>query len=196
MKKSLIVIATLISSLYLTGCTQNNMDNEAANRQQNKTDITRVNYTSPHQVGPAISSADTTDPELDRNRNYNTNTNLSNNNNGNKQTYPRVADLAAKKIIHLAEVDHANVIVNDNNAYVAVKMERSSQNKLTSDLENKIAQRIKAADREVDNVYISVNPDFYDQMNTYSRVIRKGRSTSGFLDAFSNTIRRVFPNAK
>ncbi|MEH7075358.1 YhcN/YlaJ family sporulation lipoprotein [Neobacillus drentensis] len=196
MKNSLIIIATLISSLYLTGCAQNNMDNEAANRQRNKTDITRVNYTSPHQVGPAISSADTTDPELDRNRNYNTNSNLRNNYTGNTQTTPSVSGLAAKKIIHLAEVDDANVIVNDNNAYVAVKMERSSQGKLTSDLENRIAKRIKSADRNVDNVYISANPDFYDQMNTYSEVIRNGKSTSGFLDAFSDTIRRVFPNAK
>ena len=191
MKNSLVVIATLISSLYLTGCAQNNTDNEVATRQQNKTDITRVNYSSPHQVGPAISSADTTDPELDRKRNYITNTNMR-----NKQTQPSVADLAAKKITYLPEIDDATVIVNDNNAYVAVKMERSPQNKLTSDLENKIAKRTKAANRNVDNVYISTNPDFYDQMNTYSRVIRNGGLTSGFLDAFSDTIRRVFPNAK
>ena len=191
MKNSLVVIATLISSLYLTGCAQNNTDNEVATRQQNKTDITRVNYSSPHQVGPAISSADTTDPELDRKRNNITNTNMR-----NKQTQPSVADLAAKKITYLPEIDDATVIVNDNNAYVAVKMERSPQNKLTSDLENKIAKRTKAANRNVDNVYISANPDFYDQMNTYSGVIRNGGLTSGFLDAFSDTIRRVFPNAK
>ncbi|MBT2734144.1 YhcN/YlaJ family sporulation lipoprotein [Bacillus sp. ISL-7] len=197
MRNSLFVIATLVSSIYLTGCAKNNIDGDVTTRQRNTNEITRVNFNNPNQVGPAISSADTSDPELDRNRNYNTITNGRNNNNvGSNQTNTRVADKAADKVINLTEVDNATVIVNDNNAYVAAKLDVSARNELTSAIKEKIARAVKSVDRDIDNVYISVNPDFYDRMNTYSRDIRNGRTVSGFIDEFSDTIRRVFPNAK
>ena len=167
------------------------MNNEVATRQRNATDITRVNY-NPHQVGPAISSADTSDPELDRTRKHNNRNNVGNNN----PTNTRLADKAVDKVINLSEVDDAVIIVNDNNAYVAAKLNRSSRNELTSDIKDKIAHAVKSVDENIDNVYISVNPDFYDRMNTYSRDIRNGRPVSGFMDEFSDIIRRVFPNAK
>jgi spore cortex protein len=197
MRNSLFVIAILVSSLYLTGCAKNNIDGDVTTRQRNTNEITRVNFNNPNQVGPAISSADTSDPELDRNRNYNTITNGRNNNNvGSNQTNTRVADKAADKVINLTEVDNATVIVNDNNAYVAAKLDVSARNELTSAIKEKIARAVKSVDRDIDNVYISVNPDFYDRMNTYSRDIRNGGTVSGFIDEFSDTIRRVFPNAK
>ncbi|MEY2194904.1 YhcN/YlaJ family sporulation lipoprotein [Neobacillus sp. BF23-41] len=197
MRNSLFVIATLVSSLYLTGCAKNNIDGDVATRQRNTDEITRVNFNNPNQVGPAISSADTSDPELDRSRNYNTITNGRNYNHvGSNQTNTRVADKAADKVINLTEVDNATVIINDNNAYVAAKLDVSARNELTSAIKEKIARAVKSVDRDIDNVYISVNPDFYDRMNTYSRDIRNGRPVSGFIDEFSDTIRRVFPNAK
>lgn len=113
MKFNLFIIASLIPSLYLTGCANNDMNNEVATRQRNATDITRVNY-NPHQVGPAISSADTSDPELDRTRKHNNRNNVGNNN----PTNTRLADKAVDKVINLSEVDDAVIIVNDNNAYI------------------------------------------------------------------------------
>ncbi|MEH7305423.1 YhcN/YlaJ family sporulation lipoprotein [Neobacillus drentensis] len=191
MKNSIYIIAALISILYLSGCARNEINNDVATRQRNATEITRVNDKSP-QVGPAISSADTSDPELDRNRNDNTITNVRNNN----QTNTRLADRAVDKVINLAQVDDAVVIVNDNNAYVAAKLDRSSRNELTSDMKDKITRAVKSVDKDIDNVFISVNPDFYDRMNSYSRDIRNGRPISGFMDEFSDMIRRVFPNAR
>lgn len=192
MKNSLFIIATLISSFYLSGCAKNNLDNDVATRQRNTTDITHVNYKNPSQVGPAISSADTSDPELDRHRNNNKLTNARN----NQPTITRIADQAADKVVNLAEVDDAVIIVNDNNAYVAAKLDRSSQNELTSDIKDKIARAVKSVDENIDNVYISINPDFYDRMNSYTNDIYKGRPISGFMDEFSDIIRRVFPNAR
>jgi YhcN/YlaJ family sporulation lipoprotein len=197
MKNSLFIIATLISGLYLTGCANKDMDNEVSTRQRNTTEITRVNFNNPNQVGPAISSADTSDPELDRNRNYNRITNVRNDTNvDNNHSKTRLAERATDKVTNLAEVDAATVIVNDNNAYVAAKLDRSSPNELTSDIKDKIARAIKSVDEDIDNVYISVNPDFYNRMNAYSRDIRNGRPVSGFMDEFSDIIRRVFPNAR
>jgi spore cortex protein len=196
-KKSTFIIATLIFSLYLTGCARNNANDDVTANNQNLEDITRVNYNNPNQVGPAISGSDTTDPELDRNRNNNRTTNVRNENNaGNTHTDTRVADLTAVRVSKLTEVDDAEVIVTDNNAYVAARLNRTAQNELTSDIRNKITRAVKSADNEVDNVYISINPDFYQRMNAYCNEIRNDRPNSGFTNEFSDTIRRIFPNAR
>jgi spore cortex protein len=196
-KKSLFVIATLIFSVYLTGCARNDANDDVTARNRDADQLTRVNFNNPNQVGPAISGADTTDPELDRNRNYNSITNVRNDYTvGNNHTKTRVADIAASKVTDLAEVDDATVIVNDNNAYVAAKLNRTDRNELTSDIQNKISRAVKSVDDEIDNVYISLNPDFYNRMKIYSDDIRAGRPVSGFMDEFSDSIRRMFPNAR
>lgn len=114
----------------------------------------------------------------------------------NNKSKMRIADDAAKKVTDLPEVDIANVIVTENNAYVAVKLSPTSRNKGTYSIEHKISQRVKSTDRDIDNVYVSENPDFYDRMNTYASDIRNGRPISGFFNEFTETIRRVFPKAK
>ncbi|MBA4535973.1 YhcN/YlaJ family sporulation lipoprotein [Bacillus aquiflavi] len=106
----------------------------------------------------------------------------------------RVADNVADRIAALPEVDSANVIVTENNAYVAAKLDDSSGKGLTSNIERKISNQVKAVDRDIDNVYVSVNPDFYDRTTTYAEDIRQGRPISGFFDEFTETVRRIFPN--
>lgn len=108
----------------------------------------------------------------------------------------RVADRAADKVTDLKEVDSANVIVSYNNAYVAAKLEPGAGNRLSTDVKNKIAKAVKSVDRNIDNVYVSTNPDFYDRMNTYAQDIRNGKPISGFFYQFTDTIRRIFPEAK
>jgi YhcN/YlaJ family sporulation lipoprotein len=106
----------------------------------------------------------------------------------------QVADQAADRVADLKGVDHVNIIVTDNNAYVAAKL--SNNEKLTNKLENKISKRVKSVDRDIDHVYISANPDFYNRMNTYAGDIRSGKQVSGFFDQFTQTIQRIFPDMK
>ena len=132
----------------------------------------------------------------DQNVTRNNITNDRDNNDYDNRSRMRVADDAAKKVADLKEVDTANVIVTENNAYVAVKLTPTSRNKGTYSIEHKISQRVKSTDRDINNVYVSENPDFYDRMTTYASDIRNGRPISGFFNEFTETIRRVFPKAK
>ncbi|KYD10744.1 hypothetical protein B4102_1529 [Heyndrickxia sporothermodurans] len=68
----------------------------------------------------------------------------------------RVADEAADRVAKLKEVDRANVIVTDNNAYVAVTLTDRSRNELSKTVENKIAKEVRKADKDIDNVYVSM----------------------------------------
>jgi YhcN/YlaJ family sporulation lipoprotein len=112
-------------------------------------------------------------------------------NNGSRM---RVADKAAKKIANLPEVNTANVIVTNNNAYVAVKL--PSGKNLTDKIEKKISNRVKSVDRNINRVYVSANPDFYKHMQGYANDIRGGKPVSGFFTEFTQTIQRVFPDVK
>ncbi|MGG3984600.1 YhcN/YlaJ family sporulation lipoprotein [Heyndrickxia faecalis] len=128
------------------------------------------------------------------------NANLTNNNgngngNNNNNNNVRVANRIARSIEDLKEVAQARVIATNDNAYVAVLLERNQNNdKLDKKLKNKISKVVKQTDPSINDVYISENPDFFDQMSDYVNDIRNGRPISGFFNQFNDTIQRVFPN--
>lgn len=59
-------------------------------------------------------------------------------------------------------------------------------------LEQKIADQVRAADKNIHNVYVSYDNDFYNQMNTYSNDIQNGRNRNGIWDDFTDTVGRFF----
>lgn len=121
--------------------------------------------------------------------------NNGNGNNNNNNNDVRVANRIARSIEDLKEVAQAFVIATNDNAYVAVLLERNQNNdKLDKKLKNKISKVVKQTDPSINDVYISENPDFFDQMSDYVNDIRNGRPISGFFNQFNDTIQRVFPN--
>lgn len=176
MKLKVFLFTILLLSVYLTGCARNNANEEAGNRNRTGMEPTRVNYNT-KDVVPRV-----TDVRND-NRINNTNTKME------------VADRAAEKISSMPEIDRANVIVTDNYAYVAAKLDPSTKH-LTNKTESKISDQVKLADPDIDRVFVSVNPDFYNHMNNYADDIRSGRPVSGFIEEFSKMVQRIFPDVK
>lgn len=176
MKLKIFLFAILLFSVYLTGCTRNNASDEAGNRNRNGMEPTKVNYNTRDAV-PRVTDV------------------RNNNRTNNTTTRMEVADRAAEKISSMPEIDRANVIVTDNNAYVAAKLDPSTKH-LTNKTESKISDQVKLVDPDIDRVFVSVNPDFYDHMNEYADDIRSGRPVSGFFEEFSQMIQRMFPDVK
>lgn len=144
-----------------------------------------------------------TNRNYNNNRDYNTindnvNPNVQNitNRNNNNNNRISVADKAADKIAALREVDRANVLVTNNNAYVAAKLADNAGNQLATKTEKKISDLVKSTDRDIDHVYVSVNPDFYSRTTTYANDIRNGHPVKGFFNEFSTLIRRTFPTQR
>ncbi|MGE6630778.1 YhcN/YlaJ family sporulation lipoprotein [Bacillus sp. NPDC077027] len=108
----------------------------------------------------------------------------------------RVADKAADKVANMSEVKTANVLVTGKNAFVAVVLEGNKSGDVTDDLKKKISDKVKSTDQNIDNVYVSANPDFVDRMKGYGKRIQSGEPISGFFDEFTETVRRVFPESK
>ncbi|MEK4090312.1 MULTISPECIES: YhcN/YlaJ family sporulation lipoprotein [unclassified Viridibacillus] len=105
-----------------------------------------------------------------------------------------LADDVADKIAKMEEVEKANVIVTNKNAYVAVTLKEGVNGDKT--LEDKIADQARAANADFKNVYVSLNPDFVKQMNEYGEKIRANEPVEGIFKEFSDTVKRVFPDAR
>ena len=208
--KTLMVTATL-STLLLAGCGTDNA-NDTAMRNQDNT-LKNVNYNPNNNNGYPNQNNnygypngnDNVTNRVDRNNNgtnmnsrNNNGNNIANRNNNrdNNQNRIDVADKAAEKIVSMREVDQANVIVTDNNAYVAAKLANHNGNRLEKDIENKISDVVKSTDQNIDNVYVSVNPDFYERTTSYANDIRNGRPIAGFFDEFNTLVRRIFPTQR
>lgn len=125
--------------------------------------------------------------------------------NGNGQNYDRVNNgenrydisrAAARKITNqLNEIERAYVLTTDNNAYVAVVrgVRNGNNNEVNDNLKAKISDIVKSVDRDIDNVYVSANPDFFRMTNDYTSDIRNGEPVEGFFREFGQMIDRIFP---
>lgn len=202
-KFRILMIVSILFSIGLAGCARNNANNnDIAYRNQNGMQPTGVDY--PNRPGVRdvndtnvnrtdLRGNNVTDNRL--NNNYvDRNNNGTLNNNINEKSRMRVANEASKKLADMREVDTANVIATENNAYVAVKL--AGGDKLTNGLEKQIAGKVKSVDRDIDNVYVSANPDFYNHMRDYAGDIRAGKPVSGFFREFSQSVQRAFPDRK
>lgn len=106
-----------------------------------------------------------------------------------------VADKAAEKITKVKGVDQANVLITRRNAYVAAVLD-SNQSQLTTQVEDQIARQVRAVDPDIQNVYVSTNPEFIDRINRYVDDVQQGRPVAGFVEQFNEMVERIFPNAR
>ncbi|WEZ04179.1 YhcN/YlaJ family sporulation lipoprotein [Bacillus subtilis] len=125
-----------------------------------------------------------------RNVNYRNPANDDNNNDRKLE----VAEEAADKVTDLKEVKHADIIVAGNQAYVAVVLTNGNKGAVENNLKKKIAKKVRSTDKNIDNVYVSANPDFVERMQEYGKRIQKGDPIAGLFDEFIQVVQRVFPN--
>lgn len=74
-------------------------------------------------------------------------------------------------------------------------MTDQNNDEVTKDLEDKIANEVKAEDTEIQKVYVSANPDFVKQMKDYGEKINQGQPAEGLFEEFTDAVQRVFPDA-
>ncbi|KXJ32335.1 YhcN/YlaJ family sporulation lipoprotein [Bacillus spizizenii] len=191
--KKQVLASMLLIPLLMTGC---GMANQGEGRRDNA-NPENVNYRNPANDNGTrnINDANNNRDNVDNNVTDNVNDNGNNNNNGNDNRKLEVADDAADKITDMKEVKHANVIVAGNQAYVAVVLTNGNK-EVGKDLKKKISDKVRDTDKNMDNVYVSANPDFVDRMQGYGERIQNGDPIAGFFDEFSETVQRIFPQAE
>jgi len=131
-------------------------------------------------------------------------------NQGNDSQYD-VSNEAAERITdELDEIDNAYVLTTENNAYVAANLDiededrthnrnqsnnrNSDDHELSDELEKKIGEIVRDVDSDIDNVYVSSNPDFLNLTTNYAEDMDEGRPIGGMFDQLGEMIDRLFPD--
>ncbi|MED4966005.1 YhcN/YlaJ family sporulation lipoprotein [Heyndrickxia coagulans] len=193
MKIAKALLGIGLASGLLMGCGNNNGADDNNGNRNNARPVRYNDTADNHDV--RYNNVRYNTGRTDGNNGADLTNNNGNGNNNNNNNDVRVANRIARSIEDLKEVAQAFVITTNDNAYVAVLLERNQNNdKLDKKLKNKISKVVKQTDPSINNVYISENPDFFDQMSDYVNDIRNGRPISGFFNQFNDTIQRVFPN--
>lgn len=139
-----------------------------------------------------VNNETTTDQNTETEDNVNSGNEANNGDHGDLE----MSDEAADKIAELEEVDSATVIITDNNAYVGVILQGGKDDtEGLEKIEDKISEQVKATNANVENVYVSVNPDFVDQIKDYGDKINAGEPVEGLFEEFSDVVKRVFPDS-
>lgn len=115
---------------------------------------------------------------------------------GDNDNHLAVADEAVDRIVKLENVESATVIVTNHNAFVAAVLKETTGGEGSDALEIKISDEVKSTDPDIKNVYVSVNPDFAERMTEYGNKINAGEPVEGFFEEFTESVKRVFPDAK
>lgn len=155
-----------------------------------------------------------------------TNINNRNVNNKDDNQYDISKEAADKITDEIDEIENAYVLTTENNAYVAAVLDNDDNNnqtggnmngtgtrninndnnndqlnrdegaELTDEVKDKIADIVQSVDNDIDNVYVTTNPDFADLTNDYMNDFNDGKPVRGFFDQIGNMIERVFPQNK
>jgi YhcN/YlaJ family sporulation lipoprotein len=96
----------------------------------------------------------------------------------------------------MEEVEHATVMVQKQNAYVALELNTELNQELDEELKNKVVGMLRSTDPEIKDIYISSNLDFNTRMHGLARDIEKGLPAKEIGQSFEQTLRRVFPELK
>ncbi|MCM3134609.1 YhcN/YlaJ family sporulation lipoprotein [Paenibacillus polysaccharolyticus] len=73
------------------------------------------------------------------------------------------------------------------------RMMDSSDDNTPEEIKGKISAKIKQFAPNVENVYVSANPDFVGQVENYATDLRNGKPVSGMIDTFQSMVERIFP---
>ncbi|WP_078412874.1 YhcN/YlaJ family sporulation lipoprotein [Priestia abyssalis] len=206
----LVLTAGALSMIALTGCNNDNAADDRNGINNNTRDVSYVNdndnvVNDNNRYIRDNNGRNGVDGSLRNVRNVNDNDmglnnplrNVGNENDRNgEEPLMNVADEAADRVADLQGVQRASVIVTERNAYVAAQLDDNAEGKLTRQMENNIANAVRKTDADIQNVYVSTNPDFIDRMDNYVNDIGEGRPVGGLFDEFTEVVRRVFPNAR
>ncbi len=67
---------------------------------------------------------------------------------------------------------------------------------ITEELKSDIAQKVKSVQPNVENVYVSANPDFVGRMRGYGERFQNGQPIQGMIIEFNTLVQRLFPTAE
>lgn len=217
MRKSMMaVILTAVMTLVAcqtddTGMNGNNGDNQTNYEQTRYTGNQNDGMGNGNQNREGIANRQGNDPDKNERRGSGVNDNEFGD--GSGQDNFEVSDELAERIANnVDEVERAHVMAGEENAYVAVMLENDNNNNnnngnnnnrngngngnndVSDDVKEEITDIIQTNYTEIENVYVSANPDFFGTLSDYADRAADGDPIEGFFEETNQMLQRIFPD--
>ncbi|MDR7856011.1 YhcN/YlaJ family sporulation lipoprotein [Tissierella sp.] len=122
------------------------------------------------------------------------NNNLATNNNNlttNTNNLGTRANAIAKRVAALPEVESASVLINGNTAVVGCNLSNNNNRTISSNLKQKIDAAVKVADRNIETIQVTADPNINTRIKNMNTRINNGNPISGFATEVEDIIRRI-----
>ncbi|AOY77440.1 YhcN/YlaJ family sporulation lipoprotein [Clostridium formicaceticum] len=105
------------------------------------------------------------------------------------------ADRIVNEVVRMEEVRSASVVIFENTALVGVTLTDDTDGEINRDIEKKIEDTARQADRSIERVAVTADPDLFQRIRDISREAGEGRPLSGFGREIEEIFRRIVPGA-
>ncbi|MFZ5754790.1 MAG: YhcN/YlaJ family sporulation lipoprotein [Bacillota bacterium] len=106
------------------------------------------------------------------------------------------ADMLAKKIADMQNINSATVVISGNQAWVGVDLHANVKGQLSNQMKNDITNVVKNEVPNIQTVYVTADADTVTRLRDIARDIAAGRPVSGFINELTEIGRRITPSAK
>ncbi|SEB20533.1 sporulation lipoprotein, YhcN/YlaJ family [Thalassobacillus cyri] len=94
------------------------------------------------------------------------------------------------------QMNNANGVRDNGNNDNGMDVGRNEDGDVSDEMKKKIADIVKNQNEDIDNVYVSTNPDFVDLTTNYANNVDGGEPVEGFFRQFGEMVDRIFPDAE
>jgi len=105
------------------------------------------------------------------------------------------ADRIEDEVTKLEEVKSATVIITENTALVGINLTSGTKGDLNTEIKKQVEDAVEKADKDIDRVSVTADPDLFTRIENIARDIGQGRPLSGFGQEVEEIIRRITPGA-
>lgn len=120
------------------------------------------------------------------------NTNRLNNNlSTNLSGTPDRATAIAQRVTALPEISNASVLISGNTAIVGCDVNGNTNNTITAALKQKVEAAVKVADKNIQNVSVTSDPNIHSRIKTMSTDMNNGNPVKGFTQDIEDIMRQI-----
>ena len=121
---------------------------------------------------------------------YNTRTNNLGTNVNNTTTTSNNIASACKRV---PGVTNAQAVVTGNTAYVGIDTNKTTHVANERDIKNRVAEAVRAADKNINTVYVSTDISFMDRIRSVEAGLRSGRPIDAFTTELNQMVQKITP---
>ncbi|CCO08099.1 conserved exported hypothetical protein [Desulforamulus hydrothermalis Lam5 = DSM 18033] len=103
------------------------------------------------------------------------------------------ARMLAQEAAKVEGVKSAYVVVSGNMAVVGLNIDKNMEAAQTDRIKSEVGQRLKNADRQINDVRVSTDADTVTRIRNISEGIRQGRPVTDFTKQLDEIVRRMTP---